>query len=129
MKIQLVHNVITTSNMDACVDFYTRHFGFEVVADAGFYKHLRAAEGVELAFMQPDHSSQPALYQPEWRGQGLIITLQVADVRGAYAAVNEAGLPIAFELKREDWGQTHFGVRDPNGIPVDIVQYDEAGSR
>ena len=103
--------------------FYTKTFGFEVVADVGFYKHLRAGEGVEIAFMEPYHSSQPALYQPQWRGQGMIITFQVEDVQEAYASVKEKKISIAFDLKQEAWGQVHFGVVDPNGIPVDIVQY------
>lgn len=123
MKIELTHNVITTTEMDRSIDFYTRYFGFEVIADAGFYKHLRAGEDVELAFMEPDHPSQPPLYQPHWQGQGLIITFQVEDVDVAYAEMKENGVPIAFDLKKEDWGQVHFGVKDPNGIPVDVVQY------
>ncbi len=123
MDIQLTHNVITTSKMDQSVDFYTRHFGFEVVADVGYYKHLRAGEGIEIAFMTPNHPSQPALYQPEWQGQGMILTFQVADAAAAYADIKESGVPIAFELTKEQWGQLHFGIMDPNGIPIDIVQY------
>ncbi|NNF97846.1 MAG: glyoxalase, partial [Desulfobacteraceae bacterium] len=122
-KIELAHNVITTTKIDESMDFYTQHFGFELVADVGFYKHLRAGEGVEIALMEPNHPSQPPLYQPEWKGQGLILTFQVADVASAYADMKEKGVPIAFDLKREEWGQVHFGIKDPNGIPVDVVQY------
>ena len=123
MKIELTHNVITTTKIDQSVAFYGRHFGFEVVADVGFYKHLSAGNGVEIAFMEPDHPSQPALYQPAWHGQGMILTFQVKDIHAAYEAIKTDGVPIAFELKEEPWGQVHFGVIDPNGIPVDVVQY------
>ena len=125
MKIELTHTIVTTPDIDRSVDFYTRHFGFEVVADVGFYKHLRGGEGVEIAFMEPDHPSQPPLYQPQWNGQGLILTFQVDDVQAYYDAVMADGLPIAFDLKEEPWGQIHFGVIDPNGIPIDVVQYTQ----
>lgn len=124
MKIQLIHCVITTAKLDESVDFFTRLFDFEVVADVGFYKHLRAKEGVEIGFLAPNHPSQPPLYQPGWHGQGLIITIQVEDVKSIYENMKTLGVPIAYDLKKEDWGQLHFGIQDPNGIPVDIVQYE-----
>ena len=122
MKISGAFNVITTPMVRDCAEFYGRCFGFDNVVDLGWYVHLRHPSGVEVAFMEPDHPTQPPLYQPAWTGQGLIVSLEVPDARRAMAELESLGIPIAFELKEEEWGQIHFGVRDPNGIPIDIVQ-------
>jgi len=65
MKIEMVYNVITTDKLNESVSFYQDIFGFEVVADVGWYKQLRLECGSELAFMEPNHPSQPAIYQPK----------------------------------------------------------------
>ncbi len=123
MSIEVIYSVIATDKMEESVAFYQRHFGFETVADVGFYKQLRAADGAELAFMEPDHPSQPPLFQPRWNGQGLILSIQVDAVEPLYEKIKLADVPIAFDLKKEAWGQLHFGIVDPNGIPVDVVQH------
>ncbi len=124
MKIQTVYNVVTTEKLQESVDFYTELFGFEVVADTGWYKHLKHVEsGSELAFMEPDHPTQPPMFQPGWSGKGLILSIQVEDVKSVYEKIKNSGNVIDFELTTEEWGQTHFGIHDPNGIAVDIVQH------
>jgi catechol 2,3-dioxygenase-like lactoylglutathione lyase family enzyme len=122
MQMQLTFNVITTKKTNESVLFYRDIFGYEVVADIGWYKQLKHPSGVELAFMEPGHPTQPPLFQREWDGSGLILSVQVDDVRTAYKQVKAAGVPIEFDLTEEEWGQVHFAVIDPNGIPVDIVQ-------
>ena len=44
-----------TEHVVACRDFYTRHFGFEVAADLGWYVHLRLPGGrCDLGLVLPD---------------------------------------------------------------------------
>lgn len=122
MKIQITYNVVITSKMDESVDFYTKIFGYEVAADIEWYKQLKHPSGAEIGFMLPNHPSQPPLFKKEWKGEGLIFTIQVENVEDYYQSVKEAGIPIAFELTKEEFGQHHFAVIDPNGIPVDVMQ-------
>jgi catechol 2,3-dioxygenase-like lactoylglutathione lyase family enzyme len=34
-----------------------------------------------------------------------------------------SGIPIEFGPLDEPWGDRHFAVLDPNGIPVDVVRH------
>jgi uncharacterized glyoxalase superfamily protein PhnB len=122
MNIEITFNVITTHKLDESVDFYKKLFNFEIVADVGWYKQLKHSSGAEIGFMEPGHPTQPPLYQPGWDGKGLIISMQVKDVDVAYSEVRKHGIPIAFDLTEEEWGQKHFGIVDPNGIPIDVVK-------
>ena len=123
MNIQITYNVITTTKLKESVDFYCNLFNYEVVADIGWYNQLKHESGAELAFMEPNHPSQPEMFQHQWDGKGLIISVQVENIQEAYDSVNDLKIPIDFKLTEEEWGQTHFGIHDPNGIPVDIVQH------
>lgn len=124
MKIQLSYNVITTSKVKESVQFYTTYFGFDTVADLGWYVQLKdKSSGVELAFMEPNHPSQPPEYQKEYNGEGIILSFQVQDAKVIYELFKKKDLDIFFDLTKEEWGQLHFGVYDPNKIPVDIVQH------
>jgi len=44
-------------------------------------------------------------------------------VAADYARMQELGVPLAFELREEPWGDRHFALLDPNGIGVDMVTY------
>jgi uncharacterized glyoxalase superfamily protein PhnB len=77
-----------------------------------------------IAFMSPDHPSRPP--GPEaFGGDGLLLTLQVADAAAAFERVRRAGLRVDHPLQDEPWGQRRFGLRDPAGIWVDVVEQVE----
>ncbi|MCB1202421.1 MAG: VOC family protein [Leptospiraceae bacterium] len=122
MNIEISFNVIVTKKLRESVDFYASLFGFEIVADVAWYVHLKHPNGAEIAFLEPEHPTQPPIYQREWSGTGLILSFQVADAKAEYEKIKTRKIPIVFDYKQEDWGQIHFGILDPNGIPVDIVQ-------
>ena len=74
-----------------------------------------------IAFMAPDHPSRPP--GPEtFGGKGLFLTLQVADARAEHERLRQAGVSIAYPVTDEAWGQRRFGVFDPSGLWLDIVQ-------
>jgi uncharacterized glyoxalase superfamily protein PhnB len=88
---------------------------------------LPAAAGDQpraIAFMATDHPSRPP--GPEtFSGKGMFLTLQVADAAAELARLSGAGVPIAYALRDEPWGQRRFGLGDPNGRWVDVVQQIE----
>lgn len=125
MNIELLFNVITTDLVEASALFYQTYFGFEVVANLEWYIHLRhPSSGVEIAFMLPNHPTQPAMYQVPYSGGGIIFSVQVDDIGTIYEKFQNSDVTISFAIKTEEWGQTHFGIFDPNGIPIDIVQHE-----
>jgi uncharacterized glyoxalase superfamily protein PhnB len=40
----------------------------------------------------------------------------------AYEELAAAGIAIHYPLKEEQWGQKRFGLIDPNGMYIDIVE-------
>jgi catechol 2,3-dioxygenase-like lactoylglutathione lyase family enzyme len=126
MEMQSAYPVVVTEKLVECRDFYVRWFGFEVVFEASWFAYLRApGESPHgIAFMAPDHPSRPP--GPEaFGGDGLLFTLQVADAAAEYERLRESGPAIDHPLTDEPWGQRRFGLEDPAGTWVDVVQQIE----
>lgn len=126
MELQSLYPVIVTAQMQQCRDFYTRWLGFEVAFESSWFIYLaaRGTSALGIAFMTPDHPSQPP--GPEaFNGKGMFITLQVADAAAEFERLNKTGVTISYNLKDEDWGQRRFGLLDPSGTWVDVVQQIE----
>lgn len=123
MHIQDLYSVIVTDQRAECRDFYVRWFGFQVVFEASWFVYLAAAgdHAFGLAFMAPDHPSQPP--GPDtFNGKGMFLTLQVADAALEFQRLKSSGLEIAYELHDEPWGQRRFALYDPARTWVDVVQ-------
>jgi hypothetical protein len=39
--------------------------------------------------------------------------------------LKDKNAPVTYKLTKEDWGQLRFGMTDPNGLYVDIVEQIE----
>ena len=74
--------------------------------------------------MHSDHPSTPPAPAPH-SGDGMFLTLQVADAAGEYERLTREGLTCALDLTDEPWGQRRFGVVDPAGMWVDVVEQIE----
>jgi len=126
LRVQATYPLIVTDQIDACRDFYTDGLGFSVLFEASWFVYMsyRVDSGHGIAFMSPDHPSRPP--GPErFNGEGVLLTLQVEDAAAERERVREAGLAVDHELTREAWGQLRFGLRDPAGVWVDIVEQIE----
>lgn len=129
MKVRDLYPLITTAKLAAVKDFYVDHFGFAVAFDASWFLYLvgegeKGARGATLAFMSPDHPSNPP--GPEtFDGRGMILTIEVADVTAAHDRLTMSGAPIIYPLTQEPWGQHRFMTRDPAGVLIDIVEQVE----
>ena len=111
-----------TDRLQPAADFYRTLFGFRVVADVGWYVHLRHPDNdaIQIAFIVDDHASVPASHRRA--PGGVVITLEVDDAAAHRDTVAEAGHRIHVELRDEEWGQRHFITEDPTGLLVDVVQ-------
>src|SRR5580765_3374180 len=61
VNIKDLYSIVVTDKHVECRDFYVRWFGFQVVFEASWFVYLAAAgdHAFGLAFMAPDHPSQP----------------------------------------------------------------------
>ena len=125
MQIESAYPVVVTPGLTECRDFYVRRLGFEIVFEASWFVYLTAPDSPHgIAFMTPDHPSRPP--GPEaFDGNGILLTLQVADAAAEFDRLREAGVSIEHQLRDEPWGQRRFGLRDPAGTWVDVVQQIE----
>jgi uncharacterized glyoxalase superfamily protein PhnB len=126
VELEVAYPVVVTDRLGECRDFYVRRLGFHVLFEASWFVYVASSDesGHGIAFMAPDHPSTPP--GPEAvGGDGLLLTLQVANAASAYDRVRRDGLEVDHPLRDEPWGQRRFGVRDPAGVWVDVVEQIE----
>ncbi len=125
IEIEALFPVLVAENLEALKNFYETYFGFQAVFfDADFYVHLlHPASGTQLAFMVPNHPSQPEFLHSLAGTDGMVISFDVKSAKPAYDFAVKAGLNITFDYKVEEFGLTHFMVTDPAGFVVDVVEH------
>ncbi|HEU4682070.1 MAG TPA: VOC family protein [Gemmatimonadales bacterium] len=128
MQLQDFYPIIVTEQLVACRDFYRRWFELQVVFEATWFVLLGASGGrASLAFMHPSHPSAPP--GPEiFSGKGVCLEFQVADAAATYARFKDGGAPLELTLRDEPFGQRRFGLFDPAGVWIDVVEQIEPGA-
>lgn len=122
MKIRDRYPIVVTEHKVACRDFWQRYFGLDVLFDSDWFVLLGdAQQGSVVAFMSPDHPSAPP--GPEtFGGLGLCLEIEVEDARQALADFQASDGRVDYPLSDEPFGQRRFGLRDPSGLWVDVVE-------
>ena len=121
--MKTIYPVTITSKLDENKTFYKDVFGFSVVFEADWYVQLlHEPSGVELAFLKPNLDNQPKQLHAEFDGKGIIYSLEVEDAAKEYEKIQQTSADIFYPLTAEEWGQTHFMLKDPAGVIVDVVQ-------
>lgn len=116
------YNGIITSKLEKTKEFYTNNLNFSIKFENDWFVLLENG-GRELAFMLPDLEFQNQTFRPEYGGKGLWLTVEVADIEAECQRIQNLNVPVAVELRQEEWGETHFSIVDPNGIGIDFVNY------
>ena len=127
IEFEAMFPVMVAPNLQELKEFYESIFGFNAVFfDPQFYLHLVSpSTGVQLAFLMPNHLSQPEFLHTVMSVEGYVISLEVQDAAKAYAEAQKLNLNVLMALKEEEWGQLHFMVKDPAGLAIDVVQHLE----
>lgn len=127
MQKKSVYPIVVTPHLLACRDFYRRWFGLEVLFEASWFvllAHDGNGSGGTLAFMHPDHPTAPPGPEP-FSGKGMCLEFEVADARAEHDRFASGGAPIALPLRDEPFGQRRFGLFDPAGVWIDVVEQIE----
>ena len=116
---------IVTRNIKESKDFYVNKLGLKVRFESDWYLLLHTAgkNDSEIAFLLPDHPTQAPVFQSEFGGKGVFLTIEVPNVDSEYKRLKALGGAIKQEIKNEEWGDRHFVIVDPNGIGVDFVTH------
>jgi uncharacterized glyoxalase superfamily protein PhnB len=83
---------------------------------------IEGDKSFSIGFIDEVHPSSPPDISAMVGKSGVFLTLQVEDAQVEYDKLKNGGLDIYYHLKDEVWGQRRFGIIDPNGMYVDIVQ-------
>lgn len=118
--------VFIVDSVDEAKTFYTGYFNFDIAFANEWYLHLVSDSGIQVGFMLPGQTTQPAVFQSCYSGSGVIFSVEVGNADNAYAQAQQQKLKIVLDIRSEDWGQRHFCIEDPHGIHIDVVQAIEA---
>lgn len=119
--------VVFVRDLPATVQFYTGTLGLEALFESDFFV-LLALPGDErgaAAFVSEQHPTAPPSGPAIAPGSSVFLTLQVADAAAAHDSLVREGVAIEYPLRDEPWGQRRFGLLDPNGLYVDVVEQIE----
>ncbi|MER7043837.1 MULTISPECIES: VOC family protein [Streptomyces] len=124
MKITSSAVSLNVEDVAASSAFLVEHFGFtEEMAADGFASLTREDAGMNVVFLRRGLSSLPA-DQRDDHASGLILAFVVDDLEGELARLQKEGVAITMPLTDEEWGERAFQVRDPNGVIVQLVDWN-----
>ena len=124
MKITASAVSLNVADVAASVRFLTTHFGFteEMSAD-GFASLARDDAGMNVVFLRRGLDILPD-DQRDDHAAGLILAFYVEDLEGELARLQAEGVAITMPLRSEEWGERAFQVRDPNGVIVELLDWN-----
>jgi uncharacterized glyoxalase superfamily protein PhnB len=124
MKITASGVALTVDDVPASTAFLVDHFGFQIEMSAdGFASLTRDDSGMHVAFLRRGLSTLPD-DQRDDHASGVILAFTVDDLEGELARVQAEGVAITMPLTSEEWGERAFQVRDPNGVIVQLVDWN-----
>lgn len=124
MKITSSAVSLNVDDVEASSSFLVEHFGFQqVMAADGFASLTRPDAGMNVVFLRRGLPTLPA-DQRDDRATGLILAFVVEDLEGELARIQDEGVTVTMPLTEEEWGERAFQVRDPNGVIVQLVDWN-----
>ncbi|MGE5830944.1 MAG: VOC family protein [Micromonosporaceae bacterium] len=124
MKITSSAVSLNVADVAASSAFLSRHFGFsEAMAADGFASLTRADAGMNVVFLRQGLPTLPA-DQRDVHAAGVILAFVVDDLEGELARLQSEGVTITMPLTVEEWGERAFQVRDPNGVIIQLVDWN-----
>lgn len=119
---------LNVDDVPASSAFLIDHFGFhEEMAADGFASLTREDIGMNVIFLRRGLATLPADQRDDHAG-GLILAFTVEDLEGELARLQAEDVAITMPLTSEEWGERAFQVRDPNGVIVQLVDWNAAAT-
>ena len=124
MKITASAVSLNVDDVAASARFLTAHFGFteEMSAD-GFVSLGREDASANVVFLRRGLDILPEDQRHD-HAAGLILAFQVDDLEGELARLEAEGVAVSMPLRSEEWGQRAFQVRDPNGVIIELLDWN-----
>ncbi|MEU3908948.1 VOC family protein [Streptomyces goshikiensis] len=124
MKITASAVSLNVEDVAASGTFLSSHFGFrEEMAADGFVSLTREDAGMNVIFLRRGLSSLPD-DQRDDHADGVILAFVVDSLEAELARLTDEGVAITMALREEPWGERAFQVTDPNGVIVQLVDWN-----
>lgn len=124
MKISSSAVSLNVRDVAAASTFLTSHFGFrEEMAADGFASLTRDDAGMNVVFLRQGLQTLPEDQRHD-HASGVILAFVVDDLEGELARLRAEGVAITMPLTVEEWGERAFQVRDPNGVIIQLVDWN-----
>ncbi|NAZ84296.1 glyoxalase [Kineococcus sp. R8] len=115
---------LNVDNVDASSTFWSTHFGFtQDMAAPGFASLSRSDAALSIVFLRRGLDVLPPDQRDE-HARGQILAFTVDDLEGELARLQSEGVQITMPLTSDEWGERSFQVRDPNGVIVQLVDWN-----
>lgn len=119
--------IISTHKLQETVAFYKDHFEFETLFKEDGYEVIQRAGKPKscIGIINPEH---PAINE-QMLGTtvaGTLINFFVDNVDLAYQQLSWSGIPITKDITPSTCGRRYFLVKDPNGLIVTVVEYEQS---
>jgi len=116
---------LTVADVAASARFFVEHLGYtQQMAAEGFVSLRRDDEAVDVVLLQLGIEVLPE-DQRDQHASGLILALAVADLDAELARLTGEGVVITLPLQEEEWGERLFQVKDPNGVVIELLEWNE----
>lgn len=111
---------IGTSNLEASVEFYTKHLDFKID------KRFRVGKSSEIAVLKDKSGIIEFIAGKEmkvFQGKGLMLGFEVEDIKQMYDYCNIQNIKILNPPKRLNDGLKLMTVEDIHGLILEFVQF------
>ncbi len=127
IKYQDSYPVYISKDIIRSCDFYVKNLDFEVAFESSFFILLttKGDPSYRIGFLSEEHPSSPPSTPALKIDAGTYITLQVENAKSVFEQLKKTGLKFSYTLTNEPWGQRRFGLTDPNGMYIDVVEQTE----
>ena len=122
MRSLRLNVAINVDDFDAVVTFYRDVLGCHVETswsgEEGPGMIFAVGPGQTVEFFGPPYGAR----KDKTAARGVELAFEVEDVEGWLEHVRSAGVPIARGLVKNPWGDRSFGIDDPAGMRIWILQ-------
>src|SRR6266700_5653885 len=131
LPVQITASAVSLNVADepGSAAFLTSHFGFrqEMAAD-GFASLAREDAGMNVVFLRRGLPLLPE-DQRDIHADGVILAFVVDNLEAELARLIAEGVPITMPLREEPWGERAFQVTDPNGVIIQLLDWNAPAGR
>jgi len=124
MNISAFATCLNVKDVCASSEFMKKHFGFaEELSAEGFISLTHPKTGQRLIYHATGLDILPDYIKYE-NQKGVILTFVISNIEVVAGMLKDRGIIFTTPLRTEAWGEKLFLFKDPNGVVIEIAEWD-----